>query len=278
MSISTPPPAWPEPGLYPNIPEHVYHPSPGVSVSRLKRFAAAAAKAFVAVEETNAMRLGTLLHTVVLQPETVGEKYHLTDLKRINDREKATRAEIERAAGRELLKRADYEHALRVRDALFKNRVLREVFEHPDGIVTEQSFAHIDEETGLLRRGRSDIFAPGLGLIADLKRTQDASEYAIQQAISRLKYHWQADSYQCGYEALLGARPDFLFFFVEADDPPYLVHPAEVDADSMDAASVQVRAALRAYAECLKTGIWPGYTDGITTIRITERAMNERLL
>lgn len=263
MNALTPAPA-PEPGLYDAIPEEQYHASPGVSVSRLKTFAKAPAKArYGKNKETGSLRFGSLIHTAILEPDQLDLRYMVSDLERFDPRTAAYKEESLKARGRELVKRAEYEEALRIQDA---------VHAHPSAgallkgdLRVEQSFYWIDPETGLLCRGRADGLHMDMRAIVDLKSTQDASpdRRGFAMSCGEYKYHWQDAFYREGIEAVTGWEPEAFVFIAVEKDRPYLVGTYELEPVAVERGREDVHEQLRAYAKCLKDDYWPGYSGDI---------------
>lgn len=264
------------PGVYDDLDAAIYHASVGVSTSFMKRFAEAPAKALVPVVKTHAMARGTVTHGVCLEPHRFDQDFMVTDLKRISARERATQAEMERAGGRTLVKRDDYDKAQRMRDALLKHPVTREILFGED-IAFERSAYWLHEPTGLTRRMRADITRPDLRVIADLKITADASARRFASNAARMRYPWQAAAYQDGMMAAPGGFVPEAFVFIAVEpEPPFLIGCYEVvDGDVMgDDGEVtmrrdltQAREEMEVYmariAACMDSGNWPGYPDTI---------------
>lgn len=185
-----------DPGIYDGIPAEVYHGGDGISVSTLKRFAEAPAKALVHRPETPALARGTLVHTAVLEPELLEERYKVSDLKTFDARHKAFQEEQAAAGGRELIKRADWNMALAMRDAVQAHPVARDLL--APGLLMEQSIYWIDARTGLLCRGRSDVLRTDMRVIVDLKSTADASPRGFGKQAAQLRYPWQSAWYLDG--------------------------------------------------------------------------------
>jgi exodeoxyribonuclease VIII len=259
------------PGIHDGLAEDIYHASPGVSVSRLKRFAEAPAKALVQRPETKALALGSMLHTMLLEPEQFDRRYCVTTLTRISEREKATQAELTRAAGRELVKESDYEAAQAVRVTVLQHPVIRDIL--APGYIIERSFGWHDDETGLLCRGRADIIRPDMRLVADIKTTTDASPRAFARAAADYKYHWQESFYRTGITATHNWEPEAFLFIAIEKEAPYLPGIYYMPPETVDPARAQLRAQLRRYAECEATGIWPGYADEPQPLHLPEWAL-----
>jgi len=254
-----------QPGIYGDIPEHLYHSGPGISISTLKRFAKAPAKALVQRKETASLRFGTLTHFAILQPELLASRYHVVNLPRLNARDKAYKAEQERAGGRNIVQQKDWDNAMRISDAVRQHSVAREIL--AEGLLIEQSAYWTDPETGLLCRSRMDIVRPDMAVIGDLKSTADASPEEFARSVANYGYDWQNAHYVDGIGLAPGGFDANAFLFIAVEpEPPFLVGVYELKPDDIERARDMVRTQMRAYAQCTATNTWPGYPLGVVSL------------
>lgn len=137
----------------------------------------------------------------------------------------------------------------------------------PDGL-PERSLFWIDDETGVWCRARVD-WANALTYL-DLKTTADAHPGHLGKSVADFGYHVQEAFYERGIRALNladGRAPEFLFAFVEKKQP-HFVTTAVLDAEARSIGDELVSRALRRYAECQRTGVWPGYPTDIVTVSL----------
>src|SRR5579871_1293905 len=121
-----------QPGIYLDIPSAEYHADPAINTSFLKEYANSPKKAREGERvETPAFEKGTLVHCAVLEPSALEQRYLPTNIERKNTRawEQAERL----AMGRQLVKQADFDDALRMRDAVQGDHEARELLA---GVVT----------------------------------------------------------------------------------------------------------------------------------------------
>lgn len=269
--VSTPvelPQLNPEPGVYGGVDEDRYHAAVGASASKLKLFLDAPAKAHFAGPDTATLRFGSLIHMACLQPELLDDNYYPTDLPRISKREKATQAEQAKAGKRMLVKREDWDGALRIRDAIQNHPVARDIVA-PLGLQTEASFWWDDPDTGVRCRGRADILRKDWRIAADIKSCDSAHPDKVGRAIAEYGYHLSAAHYMNGLSevwtddpALIGTAnlgpTAFWHIFVEKD-PPHLIAIYEIEPKAMEIGYGRVAEALTGWAECERVGFWPGY-------------------
>jgi hypothetical protein len=260
------------PGIYSDIEHDSYLAKGGTSVSKLKTFAKAPAKArYGETIETNAHRLGTLWHCAVLEPDQFEKRYCPTHLDRRGT--KAWDQAESRAMGRRLVKQEDFDEALYVRDAVLGNPAARAIL--TDHSAVEQSFFWEDPETGLACRGRADLIHAGWQIIGDIKTTQDASKEAFRHSLYDFRYHWQNAFYNDGYRLAGGFPPQGFIFVAIEKVKPYLTGVYELTPAAVQKGREDIRAQMVRLARCIREDYWPGYSDEIETIDLPAWAYNK---
>ena len=255
-------------GIYDGMPFADYLALDAVSASSLKQVADCPAKVGVVKEQSAAMALGSLTHCAILEPDELERRYAVTDLERSGT--KAWNAADEEAGGRELVKRADWDAALRMCNAVWAHPTARALL---TGAVTERMLVWQDAETGLLCKARLDAASP-LGGAVDVKTAASAHPREWARQAARLRYHWQAAHYLTGCVAL-GHPADAFTFIVVESAPPHIVAVYELDYDSVEAGYCQLRKAFRRYAECRRANTWPAFGEYIETVRLPAWALTE---
>jgi len=209
--------------------------------------------------------LGHAAHKLVLGdgPELVvveGARWDTTAVK--------TKVSAIRAAGNVPLKEAEYEQVQAMAKAIREHPLAGPLFAPGTG-VAEQSIFWTDPATGVRCRCRPDWLKilPGLALCVDFKTTKDASPDAVSKSVRDYGYHQQDPFYIDGIEAA-GLAPDgcrFVFVF-QTKTAPYLITVRELDQQSRDIGRAKNERALRIFADCTTTGIWPDWTGPVDDI------------
>ncbi len=247
----------PAPGIYPGMPFDEYLAIPAASASALKTVAVCPAKLGVEREQTAAMRMGSLTHCAILEPDALERRYAPTDLDRRGT--KAWDAEALAAGGRELVKRADFDEALAMRDAVHAHATARELLADA---ITERTLTWTDPETGVPCKARLDIYSV---CPADLKTTADASPHGWGMAAISSGYYLQAAHYLEGCRAC-GLNADGMPFIVVEKEFPHVVEVYELDPRLLDITARRRIDYLRAWREALAVRAHglplPGYTGG----------------
>lgn len=242
-----------------------YHSSAGISKSHLDVVAGKSPKHYwdkyinperEPREETRAMRVGTACHTAILEPHDLGRCIvrGLGIDRRSNANKEAWAAFERQHADKIILSDDDYDHVLRVRDAVHSHPVAAGLLQNG---VAERSLFSQDTD-GTLIKCRFD-FLHDTGMVVDLKSTEDASPAGFAKSVANYRYDVQAAWYYYVHETAFGSVPsDWVFIAIEKD------RPYAVGVYFLKGADIQ-RAhdtAMRDYSmikACRDTGNWPDY-------------------
>jgi len=232
-----------------------YRSSAGVNISSLKSMAISPLHYQHAIttprEATDSMALGTLMHAMVFEAETIDARYVVWDGG--VRRGKAWEAFQAEHAGKEILRAPeDWERAEGVAAAVLAHPVAAALLAEGKA---EESMWWTDKETGLLCKGKRD-WTTGTTIV-DLKTTRNISPHAIQRQLVALSYHAQSSFYCDGMRALTGREHGFTWIYVE-QFPPHDVAVYRLTGDVYRAGRDLYRAWLRRVAECTASGVWPG--------------------
>ncbi|MEU0589904.1 PD-(D/E)XK nuclease-like domain-containing protein [Streptomyces ardesiacus] len=172
-------------------------------------------------------------------------------------------------AGKVPLLTKDHDMVIAMADAIRQHPIAGPLFTPGRG-VAEQSIYWTDRRTGVRCRCRPDWMPTrqenGRLVVVDYKTAKAVDEAALAKAVYDRGYHAQAAFYLDGVKAagLHGDQePAFIFVF-QAKTAPYLVHLVELDFPALALGAARNERALRIYADCERTGVWPGFNDRIT--------------
>ncbi|MBZ6102778.1 PD-(D/E)XK nuclease-like domain-containing protein [Streptomyces olivaceus] len=172
-------------------------------------------------------------------------------------------------AGKVPLLTKDHDMVQAMADAIRQHPIAGPLFTPGRG-VAEQSIYWTDRRTGVRCRCRPDWMPTrqenGRLVVVDYKTAKAVDEAALAKAVYDRGYHAQAAFYLDGVKTagLHGDQePAFIFVF-QAKTAPYLVHLVELDFPALALGGARNERALRIYAECERTGSWPGFNDRIT--------------
>jgi hypothetical protein len=130
---------------------------------------------------------------------------------------------------------------------------------------TEMTIVWTDPDTGVRCRALLDILPAAVGGIiqlADYKTARKVDQDAIERAIDEYGYHIQMAFRRRGLRALGLADEVECFDICQQTERPHLVNVVELDEPSLRVGDFEVREALKTYAECARTGVWPGPGGG----------------
>jgi hypothetical protein len=133
----------------------------------------------------------------------------------------------------------------------------------------EVSAYAVDEETGVVRRGRFDWL--GTNVLTDYKSCASADPRDLADRYGAVK-KWGYDKQAAWYTDLardLGHPAAAFAFIFQEKTAPYQVTVAYVDdADLYDARAAN-RHALERFRDCTESGIWPAYISDDSAVRLS---------
>ena len=210
------------------------------------------------------------MHTVILEPQKLDEQFLVTPkLDRRTTVGKNAWREFElMAKGRALVNEEEMRICQNIRHNVSEHPTARELL-YAQGGANEISVVWEDSATGLLCKSRYDRFGAlnAQGVIADVKSTgKPASLRSWQRSCFDYGYFEQAAMYREGAQVLFplpeGQEREFIWIVIESSEPN-LVRLFQAEYDAMRFGYEEFRKHLEAYAECVKTGEYPGWEQGI---------------
>jgi hypothetical protein len=211
--------------------------------------------------DTPAMKFGRLVHTAILEPDKLAERYAVLP-KEIKGRTKAAqeaRAEFEAAnVGKELVSFADHKRAM---DIHWHVRI-HEAASNLLGVVTQKELSlFVEDEHGTKRRSRIDAIADfGQLDIVDIKTTHDAGKLEFAKDVWNYRYHVQA-AYYLDNARLAGLDAKRFKMIVAETEPPFAVAVYTPSEESIETGRREYQKQLELYRECLEFNSWPAYSQ-----------------
>jgi len=265
-----------------DITNEAYHAGPGISRSSLWTLHDKTPAHMIggSFEETDAMKFGTACHVAVLEPEHLETRYSVVppdapnrpSSRQINAKKPSPEsiAAIQwwqnwnaMNAGKTDISAEDYDAVRFIRDQLHADPLIQKLVR---GAQFEKSAYWIDEETQELCRVRPDIYNPALAMMADVKTTNDASEWGFGGSIRKFGYYFQDAFYSDGWELAGGGAVDAFVFIAIEKKKPFVFQIYELSMEDKEKGRDDYKAALRKYEECKRLGQWPGYGGGVKPI------------
>ena len=235
-----------------------YHAAPGISSSDF-RLLELSPLHFENKErfrlEGSQFDLGSLVHKMVLEPNTVLEEFAPEDFEgcELNKNSKAYKDAkakwLESVGNRTVVTKDTWDQA----DAMAEN-----VKAIAGGLiqngVAEESFFVDDQVFEIKRKCRPDYYREDLGICIDLKTTKDVTEYGFSRSIYDYRYHRQAAWYLSTLQ-MAGKEIDRFVFVTVQNTKPYMVAVYEIDAASIEAGKRNYEDLLMQWQQYKKTGI-----------------------
>lgn len=222
-------------------------------------------------EDTPSRRLGTAVHTFVLEGPRFAREYVVYD-----GRRQGLDWELFEASnlGKTVLTLAEHEKVIGCSEAALTAPAVQGadcVYTLEDLIThgqAERNTYWVDEATGLTCRMRADLMVQNVTL--DLKTTDDARAEPFARQCARMGYDIQAAFYTRGRRAFDPEAQSHPFLFVAAElTPPHgvQVHVADQEA-FVEPGDAKVSKALALYRRCMQAGRWPSYSAPTATLKL----------
>lgn len=211
---------------------------------------------------TGAMTLGSAAHRVML-----GVGAEIVCIQADNYRTKAAQEARDAALADDQIPLLpdQYDRVKAMADALRTDPRAAALF-NPEYGRPEQALFWRDAVTGVICRALVDFLRrpedDGRLILVDYKTAPDADEDAVKQSINRHGYHCQGAWYQAGIKALGLADDVPVVLVVQETSPPFLCNVVRLDEPSLQIGRWKNAQAIGIYAECKRTGTWPGYGEG----------------
>lgn len=282
-----------------SITNEQYHSSEGISRSALWKLKCSPLHYWhhylnpesVKEEPTLDLVLGNLVHTMVLEPETLTERYavkpELAPLPKVGllkdfgreeyDRQKAEREFISCAndflmeefenesQGKEILSGDIFDKGSAMAQSVFKNELASNLF---DGAKIEQSIYFTHQPTGLQCKVRPDAWSGSI--VTDLKTAKDASLKAFQSSAYHNGYFLQAGMIYQALQSIGITMEKFVFMCVEKKEP-YPTATYVLDEDAIDYGVNVFDELMGKLKECCEQDRWPSYS--LRTLSVPRYAM-----
>lgn len=278
--LRTPPPA---DGRYARVPFQAYERMDAINASSLKA-ALHSPLHFKAAwdappgEETRAMRLGTMFHTLLLEPDRFDERYMPAPVNSRTNKEygKQTKAyheaqEHAESVGKQLASCDEVARMRLMRDAVMGNPMCRAAVER----LTDAEITLVWRDDGLACKARVDgLCAADDGFALNVKTTERFSLGAIERQIYDLAYDLSEAWYRRGLRAVTGRSLPHYMLYVESK-PPFDSALVRMGDRTLALGEVRVAAAVARIRKGFESGQWPGALDGVTEINAPEHRLSD---
>ena len=268
-------------GVHFDLPAADYHALPGASASQLRTLwqstpAHLKASLDEPRETTAAMMLGTLAHSVILEPDKPlpgiviqpdeyepGKKW--TNAAKVCKEWRAAQEQ----AGLLVLKADEYDAVLGMSSAIADHQIAGPMLENGK---PEVSLVTHDTANGIPVRARLDFVPDGAPFLADVKTTQDASARGFERKAYESGFHIQAALYLALWNSLTGETRTGFRFIVCEQKPPYAVNVFDASPEFLSTGNYAFKQTLATYARCVHEDSWPAYPPTLQPLSLPKWA------
>lgn len=235
-----------------NLPASEYHKIDALSASSAKLLLKSPAHYLAAMasprEPTSAMRLGTLCHTLLFEPDKLNEEFAIMPKldKRTKIGKEVAQQFEEDNVGKTIVDEYQFERAKAIAEAARSHPIVAEHMVGGDAEVTM-----LWDEYDLNCKARVDYLRSNV--IFDLKTCQDASPSGFARQIGVFQYHLQAAHYASGFETIMKTPLDRFVFIAVESEPPHATGVYIVNKEGLDAGKRFMEKASRAYKRAKET-------------------------
>lgn len=274
------------------ISNDVYHSCEGLSRSKIFKMSRSPLHYFDAMNkesefvETPAMVLGELVHTMILEPHALSDRYALYPVinelpkvglqkdigKEEHQKQKEARGFVrtgnelvlkifnDELCGRKVVDREMYNKALSIAASSAANPILESLLSHAK---IEHSIFFTHEPTGIQCKVRPDIWVNGF--VADLKTSADGSYKAFQSSAYKYGYFLQAAMIKYALESIGEPMKDFIFIVQETKEP-FASATYTLDDQALSYGEHCFHEYMAKIKECTNNNHWPTYTTQSLTL------------
>lgn len=236
--------------------ESEYRSLPALNASRFKAFHRSPYHFFnqKEVETTEAMKIGTAIHTAMLQPNLYSSEIgYLPDVDGRTTEGKAIKKAFEEMyAGKTILKAASKDVVERACSAIVRS-------DEWDAIKETKTMRYeqvlMCDLFGTACKSRLDLIDVEGGIIRDIKSCDDASIEKFKYTVKDRLYWLQAGFYTLMAEVVFNKRFNFEFIAVETSEPSSALFHA-VDEQELLKWKRVVETMLIKYKSCVDADIW----------------------
>lgn len=257
------------PGVWDDMPDGIYHADPvpdgSLSNSAAKWLLPPYSPAhYVARNQRKrpegVFDFGRAAHAVALGR---GEPIVVVDADSWRTKDAQAQRDAARKQGATPLLPADWATVQAMAEELLEHPIAGELLTASAGAPELSAFA--PDPTGVWLRGRFDLHVGGD--LYDYKTAASADPDTFARRAVDYGYHRQAAWYLDLAHAV-GLDADQCGFIVQEKEPPYAVACIRLSGEHLTLGRRDMRTAIDTYAECLASGVWPGYGDHWQTVEL----------
>ena len=211
--------------------------------------------------QNDAMKLGSLIHTLCFTPAEFTEHYAVSPFDSFRTKESREWRDNQEQDGKTVITQAIHDQAVSVAECITDTDILYHLGERDYEVAIEADFQ------GTPVRGMIDIAPVNGNILADLKTTSNIDSLeAIQRNVVNRGYHWQAAMYLDLWNAATGQeRDEFHFLFIEVDYPCEYAW-VRLDSELIDLGRIDYMNALLKWKRSIEWNQFPKAIEGLQTV------------
>lgn len=214
---------------------------------------------------SSALAFGSLVHSLVFEPDDVSRLYVVADVDRRTKAGKEFAASVD-AANQVLVKPGDYQRAETIARRV---RTSPLVAPYLPGARHELTVEWTHPATNLRCKGRLDWIHEPTRTLLDLKTARDIGRRFFGRQAASLGYVGQLGGmYRDACRYGLGWEPARILVVAVESAPPYDLAVYQLDSQAIEAGEALVDSLLARVAECEASGTWPGAHPEIETLDV----------
>jgi hypothetical protein len=260
--------------LIKDLPASDYHKIEAFSASTAKICLRSAAH-FAASKETvrepsDAMKMGTAVHTAILEPHLFDSEIAIMpkfDKRTKIGKEGAEQFEVDNI-GKTVIDFYQGEKVKAMAEAVRGHEFFKTYVK--DGM---SEATMLWGQYGVQCKARVDYLAGGT--IFDVKTCQDASPAGFAKQVASFGYHMQAAHYAMGFKRVSGEKLDRFVFIAVESAYPHMVGIYTLGLESLKAGQIDLEKAAKVYAHAINEKPEPTYSNRVVEINIPQWAMPE---
>lgn len=264
-----------KPGIYPYLSNEEYHSDTAISRSAIMDFIDTPYKYWgnyinpnrPQKEYTDAMRIGSAFHTLILEPKKFADEYAIEPERvylKYNGKEayeayKQQLAELQNT-NKTILSLDEYRCLKAMQSSLLEH----EAWGLIEGAVYEQSYFWEDEHTGIMCKARPDILHEHM--IVDLKTCVDASSRAFQRTMVEGGYHIQGAMIREAIKQNTGVIIPAVINIAVEKCYPFTIGIKIIGQDALEIGHLKFKQALLDIKACHEKKQWSSYESEIVEL------------
>lgn len=224
-----------------------------------------------ALEETPAMKTGTMLHMALLEPESYKKTYILIPEFKgkgsVSAREEWETSQRMDHPDAQFVKQDQLDEMEGMVNSVLSNTLACTLLKKGKA---EMSGYYRDPGTGIKCRLRPDFMNLDLNAMVDVKTCRDCEEKPFIRHAIDLKYDFQFAMYMEGIELITGKPLDYAVFLAIEKVHPYEIALHEIKDEKvmrpfLSRGKIEYRKALDLLRNCIDDDKWPGYRENKIT-------------